>query len=235
MGRWIAAVALAGCYAPQIHAGGSCSADQPCPSELRCVASTCVEPGAAEPADAAGSDARALDAPGSADAALSAIRIDVDGPAYTGIDYPGSWAADPGTGGICDGSPYASPTQTVNGTNDSTLFVGQMFGAALHCTIPDVPPGAYRVTLLFAELRLGQPPCETTTPPARIFDIALEGTTVATAFDMTDTGGGCAARGGPGHAFAESYMVAITDGELDVVETASQGAATLNAIELEPQ
>ncbi|HTR53294.1 MAG TPA: malectin domain-containing carbohydrate-binding protein [Kofleriaceae bacterium] len=242
MGRSVAPVVVVfavGCYAPQIHEGVPCGDNNTCPNEQRCIGGFCVVPGPADATpgdgerDSASDGRRPID--GSPDGPLAAIRIDVDGMAYTGVDYPGAWAADPGTSGICDGSPFASPTSTVNGTNDSTLFVGQMFNGTLTCKIPSVPPGTYQVTMLFAELRLGASPCTAPSPPSRIFDIALEGTTVATNFNMTSTGGGCAATGGPGRAFSETYTIDVTDGELDVVETASQGAAVLNAIELVQQ
>jgi len=240
MGRLVVLVGgfAVGCYAPQIHEGAPCGDNGACPNEQRCIGGFCVVPG---PADAdsrdGGGSTDATDAPADGtpvmrDGALAAIRIDIDGAAYSGVDYPGAWAADPGTGGICNGMTFASPTTTVNGTNDSTLFIGQMYNGTLTCTVPNVPAGTYKVTLLFAELRLGASPCTASSPPARIFDIALEGTTVATAFNMTATGGGCAASGGPGHAFSETYTIDVTDGALDVVETASQGAAALNAIEL---
>ncbi len=240
----VLALWVAGCYDPRVQPGSPCSTGADCPLELACVAGTCGGAGDA----AAGSDAtlrgpdsgspdgRPIDGPPPPiDAPKFSARIDIDGTAYTGIDYAGTWAADPGVGGICDGMPFSGPTQTVNGTADSPLFVSQMFNSVLTCTIPNVPSGTYQVRLLFAELRLGGAPCVGLQPPARIFDIALEGTTVASQFDMTGTGGGCAAAGGSGHAFDETYTVAVTDGALDVVETASQGTAALNAIELVQQ
>ena len=51
-------------------------------------------------------------------------------------------------------------------------------------------------------------------------------------FDMTSAGGGCAATGGPGHAFSKTFTVAVTDGALNVDESATQGASALNAIEI---
>jgi len=128
--------------------------------------------------------------------------------------------------------PFTSPTQEINGTKDAPLFVDQMFNGKLSCTIPNVPAGMYRVTLLFAELRLGGPPCQSPLPPSRIFDISLEGTVVLSGFDMTSAGGGCAATGGPGHAFSKTFTVAVTDGALNVDESATQGASALNAIEI---
>lgn len=228
MGRsWAFVLFVAGCYDPHAQPGGAC-ANGVCPSGLMCVNGACTD--GTQPTDAPVTiDSKKLDAPRPIDAAPFAARIDIAGPAYTGVDYPGMWIADPGT---CDGLQFDSPTPTINGTNDSTLFVNQKFGGILTCAITNVPPGMYRVRLLFAELRLGGMPCTGPAGQTRVFDIALEGTNVATSFDMTAFGGGCAATGGSGHAFDRTFDVAVTDGTLDLVETASMGGAALNAIEV---
>lgn len=228
---WV--VALAGCYNPHAAPGAPCSPMGICPDGLQCVSGICeLTAGASNDASAA-FDAAPSDTRG--DAPSFAIRINIGGPAYAGIDYPGTWSADPGAGGICNGMPFAAPTPAVNGTKDVALFVNQMFTPKLSCTIPNVPAGTYRVTLLFAELRLGGAPCEAPSPPTRIFDISLEGNVVLAGFDMTTAGGGCAATGGPGHAFSKSFTVAVTDGALNIDESATQGAGALNAIELVSQ
>jgi hypothetical protein len=180
--------------------------------------------------DAARLDGRGSNSPGDAGSGL-AVRINIAGSAYQGIDYPGLWEADPGAGGICDGTEFDSPTTTVNGTADSPLFINQMFNSTLTCTVPNIPSGTYVVTLLFAELRLGGSPCMEAAGMDRVFDIQIGSTTVATNFDMTETGGGCAGSGGTGHAFSESYTVDVTGGSLAIVETASMGMAALNAVE----
>ncbi len=189
-------------------------------------------------AESAPPDAARSSEPGDAveaDADRFAIRINVAGPAYTGVDYPGSWAADPGAGGICGGNQFDSPTPTINGTSDSPLFVNQMFATNLTCTIGGVPAGTYSVKLLFAELRLGGAPCTGPVGQDRIFDIEIEGTTVMPALDVTSFGGGCAAQGGSGHAFGVSFTVDVLDGTFDLAENASMGAAAINAIELVQQ
>ncbi|HTR52777.1 MAG TPA: malectin domain-containing carbohydrate-binding protein [Kofleriaceae bacterium] len=211
---------------------GYCSfSDLGCPSGQRfgslsgSYANQCV--GAANDGGVdSGRDARSGDGP----AASFAARVNVAGPMYAGVDHPGTWAADPGAGGICDGTEFDSPTPTVNASNDSTLYVNQMFGSTLTCTIHGVPAGTYQVTLLFAELRLGGSPC--VAAGDRTFDIQLEGTTVLSGFDLTTIGGGCAAAGGSGHPVDKTFMVTVNDGALDLVETASSGAAVLNAIEI---
>jgi len=227
---WV--VAIAGCYNPHAAPGAPCSSTGLCPDGLQCVSGICElmtdPPNDASALDAMPSDTR-VDAPG------FAIRINIGGPAHMGVDYPGNWSADPGPGGICNGIPFASPTPAINGTNDAALFVNQMFNPTLSCTIPNVPAGTYRVTLLFAELRLGGAPSVSPLPLSRIFDISLEGNVVLAGFDMTTAGGGCAATGGPGHAFSKSFTVAVTDGALNIDESATLGAGALNAIELVSQ
>jgi hypothetical protein len=232
MGKsWGSLLVIAACYDPRVQAGVPCAADGACPAGMTCVTGACtsqvVDARALDAeADARRPDARLADAP-----AGFAVRINIDGSAYDGVDYPGAWAADPGAGGICDGAAFASPTATVNGTQDSPLFVGQMFNSTLTCHVAGVPAGTYLVTLLFAELRLGGSPCVVPVGTDRVFDIAIEGATVASGFDMTQYGSGCAADGGTGHAYSLSYMVDVSDGSLDIVETASTGMAALNAVE----
>jgi hypothetical protein len=117
-------------------------APRPLPDKLQCIAGSCVATGAPDDAVTA-FDALPADTP-RADAASFAVRIDIAGPAHTGIDYAGNWSADPGPGGICNGTPFTSPTMGINGTNDAALFVNQMFNGKLSCTIPNVPAGTYR-------------------------------------------------------------------------------------------
>lgn len=190
-------------------------------------ANQCVGQGAGDAGVDGPADARVFN-----DALPSfAVRVNIAGPAYTGVDHPGAWTTDPGVGGICNGAQFDSPTMTLNSTNDSALYRNQMYGATLTCAVPNIPSGTYQVTLLFAELRLGGAPC-TGGAGDRIFDVSLEGTTVLTAFDLTTAGGGCAAMGGSGHPIDKVYTVPITDGTLNLSATASMGAAALNAIEI---
>ena len=181
--------------------------------------------------DAARTDAPVLDAPPSIDAPSTdafvgaTVRINIKGPAHTGVDHPGSWAADLG---VCPGASGFSVTDAINATDDDALFQTEAVDAALHCTIGGLPSGTYDVTLLFAEIDRA-PACAV---GSRVFSIDVEGTVMATAFDLVAEGAGCALAGEPGHPVTKVFSVAVTDGTLDVRLTASMGhKAVLGALQ----
>ncbi|HTL33659.1 MAG TPA: thrombospondin type 3 repeat-containing protein [Kofleriaceae bacterium] len=60
MARWLALLALAGCYNPSYQAGGSCSTA--CPGDLLCIDHVCVPPGTSSQIDGSVIDARPVDA-----------------------------------------------------------------------------------------------------------------------------------------------------------------------------
>ncbi len=179
-------------------------------------------------------DAMLVDAGGDA-ATKFVARINIAGPAFVGVDHPGVWSADPGVGGICNGSVFTAPTMTMHGTNDSPLYRTVMFRNPLSCTIPNVPPGTYRVTLLFAEVFWGGPPCAGAATGSRVFSIALEGTTVLAGYNETVDDGGCAGSGGAGHPVDKTFVISISDGALDIAMAATVDNAALNAIEIVEQ
>ncbi|HEY5921099.1 MAG TPA: malectin domain-containing carbohydrate-binding protein [Kofleriaceae bacterium] len=219
-----------GCYSPTPQPGAQCSPEGSCPSGLVCANGICTIGRPDGGHDADGVDGSGLDATTEDGARAFAVRINIGGPAHTGVDYSGAWSADPGVGGICNGTVFESPTAGINGTNDAVLFVEQMFSPTLSCAIANIPSGSYRVTLLFAELRLGGSPCVGPSGASRVFDIALEGVTVASDFDMTAACGGCSASGGTGSAIDRGFDIDIVDGTLDLTAVASTGAAAINAI-----
>jgi chitinase len=103
-------------------------------------------------------------------------RINAGGAAYT--DSLGKlWAAD----NSYSSGTAASTTQTVGGP-DPTLFRSERYGAAFNYSF-NVPPGSYQVTLRFAEIYY-------TTAGKRLFNVAINGTTVLTAFDIVAAAGG---------------------------------------------
>jgi hypothetical protein len=169
---------------------------------------------------------------GEGEGAGFAARVNIAGPAHSGVDFPGAWSADAGSGGICNGSPL-DVTGAINGTGDPELFDDQMFAGALACHVAGVPAGSYRVTLLFAEIFRGGAPCAGGSGVDRKFDIEIEGAVVEPSLDFIAVGGGCALPGGSGHAFTKSYDVDVDDGTLDVVMNATSGAAAINALEIE--
>ena len=149
------------------------------------------------------------------------VRIDVGGPMVVGVDYPGTWDADPGA--CANGTTFTS-SQGINGTVDNTLFQYEVFSLSqLDCAVPALPVGNYQVTLLFAELYYG---CGGP-PGPHTFTIALEGSVVG-AVDTSADGGGCATQ--TGHPFAKQYEVAVTDGTLDLVFDSASDGGVVSAI-----
>jgi hypothetical protein len=164
-----------------------------------------------------------------------AIRINVNGAAYQGVDYPGMWAADPGVGGVCNGQT-ASTMATINGTKDGALFNSEMYAAQLDCKVGNgtLPSGNYAVNLYFAEIYWG-PGCPGagTGTGSRVFDIILNGTTVQKSFDIFAEGG-CAASttDTTTKPVVKKYTMAITGGTLDISMPASANDAKISAIEV---
>jgi hypothetical protein len=160
------------------------------------------------------------------------VRIDVNGPAVDGQDYPGHWAADPGTGGVCGPNSYRNDGP-IAGTRDDALFHGEAFGAPLVCAVRGLPAGLYQVNLYFAEIYWG-PGCPGAGPGtgARVFDIALEGRTVATRVDVFAEAGCAASTVRPGHPVVKRFMATVSDGTLDLRLEARVDNAKLSAIEV---
>ncbi len=107
---------------------------------------------------------------------FSPIRVNTGGAAYT--DTLGLiWSADTGfTGGNT-----ASTTAVIANTTDQTLYQSERYGASTYTFA--APAGAYSVTLKFAEFFY-------TASGRRIFDVAINGTTVLTNFDIFVQAGG---------------------------------------------
>jgi len=143
--------------------------------------------------------------PGSVTAAINA-----GGDAYTAADGT-PFTADT----AFDGGSTQVSTHTVNGTADGTLYNNWRFGNfAYHIPAFD---GLYTVELQFADTynsAAGQ----------RIFDVAIEGTTVLDDFDII-------ASVGVDTATIRRFNVNVSDGMLDIVFTnGSAGSARVDAI-----
>jgi hypothetical protein len=191
----------------------------------------------------AGADAGA-DAEAAADAEPDAVvslpvvaRLNLDGPALDGVDFPGHWTAAP-VPGACGPNHYENGP--VHGTLDPGLFTGEAFGNPLKCAIGggSLAHGTYRVRLYFAELYWG-PGCPGggAGPGARVFSVALEGKTVLTDFDVFVATGGClasktSAAGAAGAPVVQTFDVIVNDGTLDLVGTPTKDNAKLSAIEV---
>lgn len=142
-------------------------------------------------------------------------------------DYTGSdgrvWAADvawtDGGCGYIGGGPFATYIP-VAGTADDDLYHTtriDLTGFEYRC---DVPNGTYRIVMEFAEL-----------VPAnyaagnRLFNVAIEGTTVLTSFDVYN-------EAGPATALTKEFSVNIIDGQVNIVFTAVAGRAMIGGLEL---
>jgi hypothetical protein len=225
---------------PQCGAGGTCEttgycsfADPSCPSGQRYddyaggeLAGACTDPFApdARPADA---DPATPDAMSPIDAFPPLeLRINNGGAAFTGTDYPGMWSADVVT--LCPGATPFSASGAINGTVDDELFINlTRQQTTLTCAVPSLPPGGYRVRLLFAEIYYQ---CAGGPANPRVVDVTVEGTLVRDDLSSAVDGGGCALQGG--HPYEVVVNATITDGQLDIVVAGSMGSGMLSALEV---
>jgi hypothetical protein len=159
----------------------------------------------------------------------------VNGPAHTGVGYPGRWAADPGVGGICSPTPFSNDAP-IHNTQDAPLFHHEMFGSPLVCAVGGgkLPPGRYQVNLYFAEIYWG-PGCPGGGPGtgARLFDIRLEGELAERDLDIFSEAG-CAASttSNSGRPLVKRFTISIDDGTLNLRLEARRDNAKLSAIEV---
>ncbi len=147
--------------------------------------------------------------------AFTPVRINSGGPAYT--DSLGQkWTADTGYTG---GSTY-STTNTITNTSDPTLYKTSRYGASFSYAI-SAPAGTYSVTLKFAEPVWSA-------KGKRVFNVAINGTTVLSSFDIF------AAAGAEFKAVDETFPVTMTSsGTIAIKFTAgSAGNPLVNAIQV---
>ncbi|HEY1695657.1 MAG TPA: malectin [Polyangiaceae bacterium] len=137
-------------------------------------------------------------------APFSVIRVAAGQTANVTDAQGQTWTADTGyTGGTAD----VETTQvSIAGTDAPVLYNGQRYGNPSFSYAFTVPNGTYTVTLKYAELFV-------TGPGMRLFDVAVNGTTVATAFDIYATAGAM------NTAIDESYPVTVTNGTIQVAFT----------------
>ena len=143
--------------------------------------------------DSGPAETSAVDA--SADAEPPVVmRLNLGGPAYTGIDYPGEWSASPIPAGGCGPSSYVA-NGTLHGTRDPALFTAEAFGNPMICALGGgaLATGTYRVRLYFAEVYFGPGCAGGGGLGSRVFDVALEGTTVIKNLDVFGASSGCLA------------------------------------------
>jgi glucose/arabinose dehydrogenase len=144
----------------------------------------------------------------------SDVLINCGGASY--IDSAGLlWSADQYFVGGKTKS-YSS-TQPVSGTADATLFQSERYGKTLTYRIP-VVNGNYEVTINFAEMFWNA-------AGKRVFDVTIEGQTVLQDFDIWALAGQYAA-------VQRTFVVAITDGMLEIGASASVDNAQFAAIQI---
>lgn len=142
------------------------------------------------------------------------LAVNAGGPDYTGTDF--SWIEDDGTY-FLEGTPFTQEV-TVTGTTDEDLYKSERFANDLRFLMSGMEPGNYAIDLHFAETFH-------TASDQRVFDVAIEGTTVLENYDIFD------AAGGADIAVVETFEdVSVTDGILNITLTRSTGSATINAI-----
>jgi hypothetical protein len=120
--------------------------------------------------------------------------------------------------GPIGGYPFVRAAATIAGTLDPAVYRDQrcgLTGYRLH-----LPKGRYDVTLRFAEM-------ERTRAGERVFDVTLEGTTIAAGIDLAKSPGASTAFD------SVARDVAVNDGWLDVGFVDHQNVACLAAIEVE--
>ena len=143
------------------------------------------------------------------------VRINSGGPAYTD-SLAQLWTADAHFTG---GSTY-SVTNTITNTADPTLYKTSRYGASFSYAI-SAPAGTYSVTLKFAEPVWSA-------KGKRVFNVAINGTTVLSKFDIF------AAAGAEFKAVDETFPVTMTSSGTITIKftTGSAGNPLVNAIQV---
>ena len=120
--------------------------------------------------------------------------------------YSGGWAATP-------------TTPTVAGTTDQALYQTNRVGLTSYTYT--VPNGNYNVVLKFAETYW-------TAAGDRLFDVAINGSTVLSNFDIF------AAAGGENIAIDKTFPVSVTGGQIAIDFTTITDSPQVNALEIIP-
>jgi hypothetical protein len=143
------------------------------------------------------------------------IQIDAGSASpYVGSDGT-TWSADMDYSG---GTTYAS-TAPVTGTSNSTLYQSGRYATTSFSYSASVRNGDYDVTLKFAETYWSA-------AGKRIFNVAINGTTVLSNFDIFATAGGA------NIANDQTFPVTVTTGQIQILFTSSVDNAVVNAIQI---
>jgi hypothetical protein len=143
------------------------------------------------------------------------VRVNAGGPAYT--DAQGrAWSADTGSNG---GTTY-STSSAISGTTMPAIYQSERYGTFAYQFA--VANGAYNVNLKFAELYF-------TTTGQRVFNVAINGQSALTNFDVV------AAAGSGFKAVDRAFSVNVTGGQITIALSAVTSQPTINGIEITPQ
>jgi subtilisin family serine protease len=146
--------------------------------------------------------------------AFRPIRVNAGGGSYT--DPTGNvWAAD---NGFNTSATYPTGSAIAN-TTTPILYQTERYSSSTLQYTASVPNGAYAVTLKFAEIY-------ETGAGQRVFNIAINGSTVQTNFDVF------AAAGGPNRAVDRTYDVNVTNGQIVVALIPVVSNPKISAIEI---
>ena len=179
---------------------------------------------AAEDADTAnGTAAIQCTAAGYVAAGVTATEQDNDAPAFSlkvncgGSAVTGGWAADTGYSG---GTAKSTTSAIANATNaPKAIYQTRRYAPTLTYSFPAVPDGTYTIRLHFAELYYGA-------AGRRIFNVAIEGSTRLTNFDIYQ------AAGGKYRAVVRTFENIAVSGGLQIQGVASVDGAQFNGIEI---
>jgi len=247
---------ITGCFNPGLADGQfACDENLSCPVDFTCVSGSCRRSGdtqdaaadareffdAAVDADPDEPDAEAglADAakPGADASGFTAVYLNINGPLVNGIDFPGAWASDNGTGDACNGqeNTYGGG---ISGTVDDELFRHLVFettGNDFSCSIPNIPDGSYTVTLLWGEVFFGSECAGGGGVGSRVFSVYAEASLKVSALDVYNEGGGCVAASMTAQPVVRQFTVTVSDGSLDLsFEVISgQGGPFISAISIE--
>ncbi|GGB92486.1 N,N-dimethylformamidase beta subunit family domain-containing protein [Dyadobacter sediminis] len=157
----------------------------------------------------------------------TATRINVGGSAYTASGNR-AFIADKyftGTSTI----PTAASSVDILNTTDDVIYRSARSGATISYSIP-VTNGSYSVILHFAELYFGAPGKVAGGSGKRRFNVAIEGASKLTNYDIYAKAGGAV------RAVKETFPVTVTDGTMNInFTTGSVNQPLINAIEVVPQ
>ena len=142
-------------------------------------------------------------------------RINCGGPAIAGAT---PWLADTGYSG---GTAKSTTSAIANVTNaPQAMYQTRRYAPTLTYVFPDVPDGTYTIRLHFAELYYGA-------AGRRRFNVAIEGQTQLTNFDIYQ------AAGGKNRAVVRTFENVAVSGGLQIQGVASVDGAQFNGIEIE--